>query len=63
MILINFTSENNENSSEIFSRCVKTLSNRHKANVNDIIQISNKNIVSVSQDKKNYNLEFRKIIY
>jgi len=53
MILINFTSENNENSSENFfmTGCVKTLANGHKASVNDVIQISNKNIASVSQEK------------
>ena len=32
-------------------KCVKTLANGHKSSVNDVIQISNKNIASVSQEK------------
>ena len=53
MILINFTSENNENSSENFfmTGCVKTLANGHKASVNDVIKFQIK-ILRVFRKKK-----------
>ena len=63
MILIKSDDENNEffmtgsadNNLKLWSlhdfKCVKTLTNGHKAAISDIAQISLKNIVSIAQDK------------